>query len=57
MDTEVKVGEVLQDGFKSSLKTLKKGVAAVNASFEPPCLWKCDLSQIAEIHVLYPEWS
>lgn len=40
MDTDVKVGETLQDGFKSSLKTLKDGVAAVNASFEPPCLWK-----------------
>jgi len=40
MDTDVSVGPTLQDGFRSKLKTLKEGVTAVNASFEPPCLWK-----------------
>lgn len=39
MDTSVKLGATLQDGFKSTLKTLK-GQVAVNAIFEPPCLWK-----------------
>lgn len=40
MDTDVKMGEGIQDGFKSSLKTLKNNVASVHATFQPPCLWK-----------------
>lgn len=40
MDTDMKMGATLQDGFTSSLKTLTKGVAAVDGFYVPPCLWK-----------------
>ena len=54
MNNDVNVGEMLQDGFKSSLKTLPEGAATVDGSFEPPCLEALTMtSRCMHTHIMH----